>query len=183
MLATVAAREQSILFDFSFGLAQTFVVDMKSVVTFLATAGMGRRIPRGAGTYGTLVAVPFVSLFWWTGPFFYMGFAVLLMVGAILVSQFYEDIHGRHDAKEVVIDEIAGFFVAMTWLPLTWQSFVVGFVIFRALDIFKPFPISAMDQKIRGGVGVVADDIAAGIVTNIIMQVLFFKTDVLGIRL
>jgi phosphatidylglycerophosphatase A len=156
---------------------------MRTFVEFVATAGMGRRIPRGPGTYGTLVAVPLVLALWHLGPILYMAAAAFLMVFAIVIAQFYEDMNGRHDAKEVVIDEIAGFVITMTWLPLTWQAFVVGFVLFRALDIFKPFPIGMLDQKVKGGIGVVVDDVAAGIIANVLLQVLYTQTDILGVRL
>lgn len=156
---------------------------LHTFVEFFATAGLGRKIPRGAGTYGTLVAVPMVLLLWRGGPIFYMGFAVFFMLFAILVADLYETSIGRHDAKEIVIDEIAGYIVAMTWLPLTWQALLVSFVVFRILDIFKPFPIGMLDRKVKGGFGVVADDIAAGILTNMFMQVLYTHTDFLGIQL
>ena len=156
---------------------------LRAFAEFFATAGLGGKIPRGAGTYGTLVAVPLVLLVWPAGPLLYMAFAVFFMVFAIVVAHIHEGFLGHHDAKEIVIDEIAGFIVAMTWLPLTWQAFVVGFVVFRILDIFKPFPIGLLDRKVKGGFGVVADDIAAGILTNVFMQVLYTRTDILGIQL
>jgi phosphatidylglycerophosphatase A len=112
-----------------------------------------------------------------------MAAAAILMVFAIVIAQFYEDFNGRHDAKEVVIDEIVGFVITMTWLPLTWQAFLVGFVLFRALDIFKPFPIGLLDQRVKGGIGVVVDDVAAGIIANVVLQVLYTQTDILGVRL
>ena len=85
-----------------------------------------------------------------------------------------------HDSKEIVIDEVAGFLITMTWLPMTWQSVVIGFILFRFFDIVKPPPIRQLDKKIQGGVGVMIDDIAAGIISNFILQILFTYTLILG---
>jgi phosphatidylglycerophosphatase A len=67
-------------------------------------------------------------------------------------------------------------------LPDTWQTFLAGFVLFRLFDILKPYPIRLMDQKLPGGFGVVMDDVAAGIVANLILQTIFVKTLWLGVQ-
>jgi len=109
--------------------------------------------------------------------------AGLFMLFAVLVAEFYERQVDGHDRSEVVIDEVAGFVIAMTWLPLTWQSWLGAFVPFRLLDALKPPPLSWMDEKIKGGLGVVADDIAAGIMTNFVLQIVFVQTAWLGYQL
>ena len=109
--------------------------------------------------------------------------AGLLVLLAVIVSQVYENVSGKADPKEVVIDEVVGFIVAMTWLPISWQSLVLGFALFRFLDAVKPFPISFVDRRVKGGVGIVADDLMAGIFTNVILQVIYTRTDWLGSRL
>ena len=86
----------------------------------------------------------------------------------------------KKDPKEVVIDEVAGFLVAMTWLPLSWSSFLAAFLLFRLFDVWKPLFIGYLDKNVKGGLGIVADDLAAGIVTNIILQVVYQQTDWLG---
>ena len=92
---------------------------------------------------------------------------------AILIADIYEKEHGDHDRQEIVIDEIAGFLVTMALIPFDWRWMILGFVLFRILDILKPFPISYLDQKVKGGLGVVVDDVAAGMIANIILQILF----------
>jgi phosphatidylglycerophosphatase A len=82
-----------------------------------------------------------------------------------------------------VIDEVIGFLITMTWLPMTWQAYLAGFLLFRVLDIFKPFPIGYLDEKVPGGLGVVADDVAAGMIANIILQVVLVKTAWLGMQI
>ena len=92
-------------------------------------------------------------------------------VFSIWVAQLYEATGGQHDAGEVVIDEVAGFLVTMVWVPLTWPYVIAGFVLFRAFDVIKPFPISYIDQRVKGGVGVIGDDLLAGIASNVILQI------------
>lgn len=138
--------------------------------------------PKAPGTVGTLGAVPLVWLLAQMGELTYMGIAFGLTIFAVFVAQLYEQQSNSHDAKEIVIDEVAGFVIAMTWVPLTWQSLVIGFAVFRFLDAVKPFPIGWMDRKIEGGLGVVADDVMAGVLTNIFLQVLLVKTAWLGVQ-
>lgn len=143
---------------------------METIVQVLATwFGLGK-LPFSPGTFGTIGAIPLVLLLAPYGPFPYMIGVLVMVVSAIGISQMYEADSGTHDSSEIVIDEVAGYMVAMTWIPLHWQTLALGFVLFRVFDIVKPFPISWMDEKIKGGTGVVADDVAAGIVVNILMQ-------------
>lgn len=149
---------------------------MKKAVAWLATwFGCGLS-PRGPGTVGTLGALPVVYLLQRLGAMPYLMATLLFAVIAVLVSQFYEDLWAQqHDPQEIVIDEVAGFLVAMTWLPFSGSWVALAFVIFRFFDILKPFPISWIDQNIKGGVGTVADDLLAGIFTNVLLQVLLQK--------
>ena len=156
----------------------------KGVIGFLATAGGLGKAPKAPGTVGTLAALPLVPLFALGGEFFYMGATGLMVVVAIFIAHSYENLFEvEHDPKEVVIDEVVGYLVAMTWLPLTWQSFLGAFVVFRFFDAVKPYPISVIDKKIDGGLGIVADDLAAGIVTNFLLQMAYTKTTWLGEQL
>lgn len=137
-------------------------------------------LPKGPGTWGTLFTLPLFMLLFWAGPFVYMLFTVLLLPVGILAAQTYEDDVGGHDHKEIVIDEVLGFLIAMTWLPMTWQSLLAGFLLFRVLDIFKPFPISYLDKKVPGGLGVVIDDVVAGLIVNLVLQYVYQHTMWLG---
>jgi phosphatidylglycerophosphatase A len=155
----------------------------KSLIECLATGFYVGRLKPGPGTWGTLVGVLLFLLMGNLPAYFYMGATLLLIGVAIWVSQVYELTTGRHDPKEVVIDEVVGFLVAMTLLPMTWQAVLAGFVLFRFFDILKPFPISWLDKRVQGGIGTVADDLAAGIITNIILQWVYVNTNWLGERL
>lgn len=155
---------------------------MRNFLIALATFfGVGR-LPKGPGTWGTLATIPLAVLLAWLGPIWHMLFVIALLPISIVSAELYERQKGSHDAKEIVIDEVVGFLIAMTWLPFTWQSFVAGFLLFRALDILKPFPISVLDRKVKGGFGVVVDDVAAGLIANILLQLVVTHTMWLGVQ-
>lgn len=141
--------------------------------------GVGKA-PKAPGTWATLATVPLALLVNWAGPFWAMATAVLLLPLSIVAAEIYEQVHQSHDSKEIVIDEVLGFLITMTWLPITWQSYFLGFFLFRLLDILKPFPIGYLDKKVRGGLGVVIDDVVAGIIANIILQIIYTQTNWLG---
>lgn len=155
----------------------------KRLIEFLATGFYIGKIPYAPGTFGTLLALPFAFLLAQAGPMAYAAAAVLMILFSSFVAELYESFHTGHDPSEVVIDEVSGTLVALLWLPLTWQTLVFGFVLFRFFDILKPFPISYIDRKVEGGLGTVLDDVAAGLFTNVILQVVFTQTSWLGVRL
>ena len=164
------------------GTMASMLVGSKSWLVRLATwLGCGRA-PLAPGTVGTLGAIPLVILMALIGHWPYLIMTTFLCYLTIEVAEKYEVQFDVMDAKEVVIDEVAGYAVAMAWLPLTWQAFLASFILFRLLDMIKPFPINMIDRHGRGGVGVVADDLLAGIVTNIALQVVFVQTTWLGVQ-
>ncbi|MES3037708.1 MAG: phosphatidylglycerophosphatase A [Bdellovibrionota bacterium] len=148
------------------------------VVTF---GGVGYMKP-APGTWGTLAALPFVWALSHAGIIVYMAVTIAVIGLGIFASQVYENSREGHDFSEIVIDEVAGILITMTWLPMTWQSLIFGFFLFRFLDIWKPFPIRYLDRNVQGGVGVVIDDVAAGLVANIVLQVIYTKTMWLGVQ-
>lgn len=143
---------------------------LKTLVEWLATwFGLGR-MPFVPGTFGTLGAFPLVCAFAWLGPLQYMIATIVFVVFSIFVAHAFESFHGEHDSSCIVIDEVAGFLVTMTWVPLTPLYWLAGFLLFRFFDMVKPFPIRELDRRIEGGLGTVVDDIAAGLVANVILQ-------------
>lgn len=102
-----------------------------------------------------------------------------LVLGAGLVAtgaggwaaERYARESGKTDPSECVIDEVAGQFLACAFAPRTWIAYAIAFVVFRALDIFKPWPIGAA-ERLHGGLGIMADDIAAGVLTGLFILVL-----------
>ncbi len=148
---------------------------MKRVIEVIATGFYFGRAPVAPGTFGTLVGIPLVYLFLFLGPMGYLIASVLFVIFSIVIAELHERKLGHHDAKEIVIDEVAGFVVAMAWIPFEWSWVILAFLLFRFFDAIKPFPISVLDKKVGGGFGVVVDDIAAGIIVNLILQVVYQK--------
>lgn len=145
---------------------------MFKIVEFLVTGLYVGRSPIAPGTMGTLLAVPMAYMLAKSGLMLYLVVTVFLIPISIFLCQLYESNITGHDRAEIVIDEIIGYFVTFIWLPITWKSCLASFLIFRFFDILKPFPISYIDKQIKGGLGVVADDLAAGVIGNIILQYL-----------
>jgi phosphatidylglycerophosphatase A len=145
-------------------------LQLKTLVEWLATwFGLGR-MPWVPGTFGTLGAFPLVYAFALLGPLPYMISTIVFIVFAVIIAHLFESLHGEHDSSCIVIDEVAGFLVTMTWVPLEPKYWLAGFLLFRGFDMVKPFPINILDQRIKGGLGTVIDDVAAGLVSNIILQ-------------
>lgn len=124
------------------------------------------------GTFGSLVGIP---LFWFIAPLMplpYVGIvAVLGIAGIFICGQTARDV-GATDPGFIVWDEIVGFQVAMFLMPQDWRWIAAGFVIFRVFDIWKPYPIHAIEKNLGRGSGIMADDIVAGIYTVLILHLL-----------
>jgi phosphatidylglycerophosphatase A len=146
-----------------------YALSLKALGTWF---GLGL-VPFAPGTFGTLGAIPLVWFFQRFGEMQYMFAVLLFTVFSIFVAQLYEDeVAEGHDPGEFVLDEVVGFLVTMTWMPFTWAYLLAGFVLFRLFDILKPFPISWVDRRVPGGFGAVADDLLAGILASIAMQLI-----------
>lgn len=119
--------------------------------------------PKAPGTFGTLLGLPLFWLFsglsW---PLYLLLCLAVFLLGWWASNQAEIDL-GRHDAPEVVIDEVAGYLVTMFLAPASLGMMALGFVLFRFFDILKPWPVSWADDKVPGGMGVMADDILAGL--------------------
>jgi phosphatidylglycerophosphatase A len=79
---------------------------------------------------------------------------------------------GVHDHPAIVWDEVVGLLVTMVGTPPSWTVIAAGFLLFRALDIFKPWPIYILDRHLRGGLGIMADDLLAGILAAFVLHLL-----------
>ncbi len=143
----------------------------QSLMIFVTWFGCGKS-PVAPGTVGTLGALPLVWLVAQLNPLGGMIFIFTFTVAAMLLAHMHELMTGAHDPGEVVVDEVVGFLITMLWIPFHWPNVLAAFVIFRILDILKPFPISYIDRKVKGGVGAVGDDLLAGIIGNVILHAL-----------
>ena len=144
------------------------MVGKEKIIKLLATGFGSGLSPFAPGTMGTLVGIPVclvcLPLTW---PVRFI-FVIILSALAIFVSGRAEKIYSNKDDQRIVIDEIAGFQVAMLPVTINGLNICAAFVLFRIFDIWKPFPIRNL-QNLPGGWGVVIDDIVAGIYAGVIM--------------
>lgn len=126
-------------------------------------------MPKAPGTFGSVAAIPLVIAINYLGVILGAISLVIFIIVAVLTSEVSRKLIGREDPPEIVIDEVAGFSVTLFSLPLSWFSVSLGFLLFRLLDIFKPFPIRRL-EKIKGGMGIVLDDLMAGVYANLVLQ-------------
>ena len=131
-------------------------------------------LPVAPGTAGTLIGIPVVILFQFLPTaVMLLGTLLIVLLSVWLAGAVTRQI-GIEDHPSIVIDEIAGYVLAMTMIPLTWWTVIAGFLIFRLLDIFKPPPAGWLDRNCSGGFGITADDVVAGIYANLIMHGLLY---------
>ena len=144
----------------------------QEVVVFLATGFYIGNIPYAPGTLGSLVGLPICFVLAGLKLPQAAACALLLIFFAIWIANSAERVLHRTDPGCIVVDEVAGMVVTLIGLPFNLTTAVFGFFCFRILDILKPFPIRLMDKKLSGGLGVVADDVAAGILANLLTRII-----------
>ena len=145
---------------------------LSSPVHFLAFGFGSGLSPRAPGTVGTLVAVPLyllmVRLPW--------EYYILLLVAAIVLGVWLcgesARLLGVHDHGGIVWDEFVGFWLTMLFVPPEWLWIALGFLLFRLFDVWKPWPIRFIDQHVHGGLGIMLDDILAGIFALFVLQLI-----------
>ena len=119
--------------------------------------------PWAPGTFGTLIAIPIVLFVMQFGFIAHLAFAILAAIFGIYVCGESAKRLGVHDHPGIVWDEITGFAVTMLAAPANLYSVVAGFALFRLFDIWKPWPIREADHSLHGGLGIMLDDVIAGI--------------------
>jgi len=142
---------------------------MKDPVHILAFGfGMGLA-PVAPGTFGSL---PGLLLFWLTMDFglnVQIGVAVAIALAGIWICGESARRIGVHDHGGIVWDEIVGMYVTLLAAPLSVTGWVLAFILFRVMDIVKPWPIRDLDHSMRGGVGIMLDDLAAALYAAILL--------------
>ena len=149
----------------------------KSVMA-LATGFFAGHIPFAPGTFGSIVGLPLCFILSKTKLSVAILFILIFIFFAIWISNMAEKILIQKDPGCIVIDEVAGIMVALLGLPFNTISVAAGFVTFRFFDILKPFPIRYVERRLAGGTGIVMDDLAAGVYSNIALRLLFITTGI-----
>lgn len=145
-------------------------------VMFFATGCFIGNAPLIPGTVGSLWGIPMHFLL----EKLHMGLAVLTVVFFIFISIWIaseaEKILKRNDPGCIVIDEIVGMTITLVGLSATLPTIITGFILFRLFDILKPFPIRFIEKSLKGGTGVVLDDVAAGFASNMVIRAMILIT-------
>lgn len=128
--------------------------------------------PKAPGTFGTLMAIPLYLALSQLPLVAYVAVLVLAFVlGVYLCGKTADDL-GVHDHPGIVWDEFVGFWLTMLAAPAGWLWLLLGFALFRLFDIWKPWPIKIFDKNMQSGLGIMIDDVLAGVYALIILQLL-----------
>ncbi|MFV2005079.1 MAG: phosphatidylglycerophosphatase A [Gammaproteobacteria bacterium] len=139
--------------------------ELKDPVVFIAL-GLGSGLsPKAPGTAGTLLTVPLVYFLQQQTILVYALVTLLVLLTGSWVCGYAADKLQVHDHSAIVYDEVAGFLITMFMVPANWTLMLAGFVLFRFFDAVKPWPISWLDKNVHGGIGIMLDDVLAGLIS------------------
>ena len=148
------------------------------LVRLLATFFYVGYLPLIPGTFGSLAGVLIFYLIEGNPLTYFLVTVILIVLGFVSVGQA-EGLMQTKDPRYIVIDEVCGMLLSFLFIPYDIKLVMIGFLLFRTLDTLKPYPAGSF-ERIRGSVGIMSDDIIAGLYTNIILQVVVrfisFKT-------
>ena len=131
-------------------------------------------VPKMPGTIGTLVGVLlFIPMRYLPWQYYLVLVVVLFAVGIWLCGKTADRL-GLHDHPAIVWDEIVGYLITMFLAPPGWLWLLIGFVLFRLFDIWKPWPIRWLDKQVRGGLGIMIDDVLAAVYALICLQIIAY---------
>lgn len=141
----------------------------------LLSFGFGSGLaPFAPGTFGTLAAIPIYLLLSQLALPYYLAIVVIGFGLGVYVCGYTSTALGVHDHSAIVWDEFVGYWITMIAVPLAWQWIVVGFVLFRVFDIVKPWPVKIADTKMKGGFGIMFDDVLAGLYALGCLQLILY---------
>jgi phosphatidylglycerophosphatase A len=147
---------------------------MDRLIMAIATGLYSGYLPKAPGTWGSVVGlVLYYFLHAVALPTYLLTVGVLLVVG-FFVAGSAEKILDRKDPGCVVIDEIVGLLITLAAAPPSPLAWLLGFGLFRFFDIFKPFPVRWIDKRIQGGIGIMLDDVVAGLYGLLVLQGVFW---------
>lgn len=148
----------------------------KNPAYFIAFGFGSGLLPKAPGTWGTLAALPIYLLIAGYSVKYYLLFTFFaFLLGVWLTGKVTSEL-GVVDHEGIVCDEIVGYLITMTMAPVNWMWMGLGFLLFRLFDIWKPQPIRLIDQTLKGGLGVMLDDVLAAIPAWLIMQLLIWSS-------
>lgn len=145
---------------------------MHKLIMLIASGFYTGYLPKAPGTWGSLIGIPLFLILDKLSLPGYLGMtAGLFFIGTFAAGEA-EKILDFRDPGTVVIDEIVGMLIALTAVPAKPHYIISGFILFRLFDILKPFPVNFFDQRIHGGLGIMLDDVIAGLYSLAVLQLL-----------
>lgn len=146
---------------------------IKRFLIYIIGTGFGSGyMPVAPGTAGSILALiiyfifPLDAIYW-------LSISIMFFIAGIWSSSAIEKDKGK-DPGLVVIDEMVGQWLAVIFLPFSWITLLIGFILFRTFDIWKPYPINR-SQKLKAGWGIMIDDVLAGVYANIVLQAIYIS--------
>lgn len=139
---------------------------------FIAFGFGSGAIPFAPGTFGTLIAIPFYLAMQSLSYNAYLMLLIILIIASMWLCDKVTKEIGVQDHSGMCLDEIIGYLVTMLGAPHGFIWIVLGFLFFRLFDIWKPWPISYIDQHVHGGIGIILDDVLAGIYSLILLKII-----------
>ena len=139
-------------------------------ILFISSGGFVGKIPFAPGTFGSVLGLPVCYCLTFVRVRIAVLLTLLFVAVSIWIADRAEKLLRSKDPGYIVIDEIAGLLVTFLGIPFNLLNGAAGFLIFRIMDILKPFPARMLEKKLPGGAGVVMDDVAAGLYSNLLLR-------------
>lgn len=155
---------------------------LASPANFLALGAGSGLAPVAPGTFGTIAAIPLAVLMPNNLAIYAVIVAVLFVAGVWLCDSCAHNL-GVHDHPAIVFDEWVGYLITMIAVPRSLWFLALGFVLFRLFDVLKPWPIGITDKRVSGGLGIMSDDVIAGVFAAASMHLIIFLLSYFGIDL
>lgn len=147
---------------------------MTRLAVLVATVAGCGYFPIAPGTAGSAAGLVVYLLVWWSGsPLVEAGLIALTFAVGTWAATHAERFFGGIDPGAVVIDEVVGMLVTLAFVSVGWSGAIAGFFLFRVFDVIKPYPADRL-EKLHGGVGIMADDVMAGIYANLTLRLVMW---------
>lgn len=149
-------------------------LSLKNPIHFLALGFGSGLAPKAPGTFGTLAALPLYFLMMNLSLPVFVALTLIITIAGFWICDIAAKDMQVHDHGAIVCDEVAGMLITMIAAPVGLLPLVVGFVLFRFFDIIKPWPIKLLDRHVKGGFGIMIDDVLAGVFAAICLQAIHY---------
>lgn len=149
---------------------------MNKAARFFATLFYVGYFPKAPGTMGSLFSLLLaVPLILFGGLYIFIALLIIATLIGFWSAEVYRKEMNKEDPKEVVIDELVGQWMILLFInPTIWWHWLLAFGLFRLFDIIKPFPVDYLDKNIKGGAGIMIDDMAAAVMGIIALKICFW---------